>query len=192
MISYNNLGQPVIQLEQADYDNCVEVTEKILEYARRNGHKNSYGMNPAQNWAYDFCGALGEQAIAHYFNFDYSYNGYNPAVADVLGYQVRATYYSNGSLLTHPMKTTENNRGDKAGCYILVTIKPNVLSATIRGYSTLTRCNNRAENWTTQMYGKPVRWPCYFMPQAQLWPIDMLPATQELINHQTRKKTNGL
>jgi hypothetical protein len=187
-ITLNNLEQPVVQLEQADYDNCVEVTEKILEYARRNGHKNSYGMNPAQNWAYDFCGALGEQAIAHYFNFDYTYNGYDPAATDVLGYQVRATYYGNGSLLTHPIKTSENNRGDNAGRYILVTIDPTTLSATIRGYSTLTRCNERAENWTTQINGKPVRWPCYFMPQAQLWPIDMLPASQELINHQTRKK----
>lgn len=188
MITYNNLDQPVIQLTQDDYDNCVEITEKILEYAKRNGHQNSYGMNRAQNWAYDFCGALGEQAVAHYLDYDYSYSIYNPAASDVLGYQVRATYHNNGSLLTHPIKTPTNRRGDNAGRYILVTINENTFSATIRGYSSLTRCNERTGNWTTEVNGKAVRYPCFFMPQWQLIPIDMLPATQELINHQTRKK----
>jgi hypothetical protein len=85
--------------------------------------------------------------------------------------------------LTHPIEQRSHNiGGDKPGRYILVTIEQQTLLATIRGYSTLWRCNERKSNWDASL-----RWPCYAMPQNQLWPIDMLPATDELIKHQTEK-----
>ena len=186
MISYlNDLEQPVIQLTQADYDNCVEIVEMIYKVGEQVNFRNSkYEMTPKESFEVNFCGALGEQAVAHYFDYDYSYLGYDPRRSDVLGYEVRATYYSSGRLLTHPIEQRANDiGGDKAGRYILVTIDQHSLKATLRGYSTLTRCNERAGNWDADL-----RWPCFAMPQWQLIPIDMLPATDELINHQTRKK----
>ena len=180
----NNLGQPVIQLTQDDYENCLKIVDLTLKVGEQLNFKNSkYDMNPEQAYAVSFCGALGEQAVANYFDFDYSYLGYDPKRNDVLGYEVRATYYEAGRLLTHPVEQRSHDvGGDKPGRYILVTIEQNILRATIRGYSTLWRCNERASNWDTAL-----RWPCFAMPQSQLWPIDMLPATDELIRHQTAK-----
>ena len=177
-MEFNELGQPVIQLSQADYENCLKVIELQLEAGEKLNFKNSkYDMNPEQAYAVSFCGALGEQAVANYFGFDYSYLGYDPKRNDVLGYEVRTTYYANGRLLTHPTEQRAHDiGGDKPGRYILVTIEQNILRATIRGYSTLARCNERQGNWDTAL-----RWPCFAMPQNQLWPIDMLPATDELL-----------
>jgi hypothetical protein len=180
----NELGQPVIQLTQDDYNNCLKIVDLMLEASERLNFKNSkYNMNPKQAYAVSFCGVLGEQAVAKYFDYDYSYLGYDPKRNDVLGYEVRATYYPTGRLLTHPVEQRNHDiGGDKPGRYILVTIEQNILRATIRGYSTLWRCNERKSNWDTSL-----RWPCFAMPQNQLWPIDMLPATDELIKHQTAK-----
>jgi hypothetical protein len=128
MFNYNELGQPVIQLTQDDYINCIGITALTLKVSEQLNFKNSkYDMNPEQTYAVNLC-------------------------------------------------------GDKPGRYILVTIEQQTLLATIRGYSTLWRCNERKSNWDASL-----RWPCYAMPQNQLWPIDMLPATDELIKHQTEK-----
>jgi len=180
----NDLGQPVIQLTQDDYINCIGITALTLKVSEQLNFKNSkYDMNPEQTYAVNLCGALGEQAVANYFDYDYSYLGYDPRRNDVLGYEVRATYWPNGRLLTHPIEQRAHDiGGDKPGRYILVTIEQQTLLATIRGYSTLWRCNERKSNWDASL-----RWPCYAMPQNQLWPIDMLPATDELIKHQTEK-----
>lgn len=182
-IKLNKLGQPVIQLTQADYDNCVEIVDKqILDGKQRNFRNSKYDMNPQETYDVSFCGALGEQTVANYFKYDYSYLGYNADRSDVLGYEVRATYHENGRLLTHPPEPRAHDfKGDKPGRYILVTIKRHIYEATIRGYSTLSRCNERQSNWDSSL-----RWPCFAMPQAQLWPIEMLPATNELINHKFR------
>ena len=177
-MEFNNLGQPVIQLTQDDYENCLEIVALTLKVAEELNFKNSkYDMNPEQAYAVNLCGALGEQAVANYFDYPYSYLGYDPKNNDVLGYEVRATYYATGRLLTHPMEERANDiGGDKNGRYILVTIEQLTLTATIRGYSTLTRCNERKSNWDTAL-----RWPCFAMPQDQLWPIDMLPASEQLL-----------
>lgn len=175
-MEFNNLWQPVIDLSQDDYENCLEIVAKALTVSQELNFENSkYGMNPEEAHQPILCGALGEQAVANYFGYPYSYLGYDPERHDVLGYEVRATYYSTGRLLTHPVKTLKDKRGDKPGRYILVTIEELTLAATIRGYSTLKRCNERISNWDNEL-----RWPCFAMPQSQLWPIDMLPENEEL------------
>ena len=76
-IKVNKLGQPVIQLTQADYDNCVEIVDKqILDGKQRNFRNSKYDMNPQETYEVSFCGALGEQTVANYFQYDYSYLGY--------------------------------------------------------------------------------------------------------------------
>ena len=189
MISeFNAAGQPVIQLSQADYENCLKITDLIIIEGKELEFQNTkYKMHPDMSYAITFCGVLGEQAVANYFDYNYNYTPYDAYRADVLGYQVRATYYGDGHLLTHPVKTAANPGGDNPGRYISLTIEQNKLKVTIRGYSTLARCNERSDNWRTEFNGKALRYPCFFMPQNQLWPIDMLPATDELIAHQTGK-----
>ena len=175
-MQFNELGQPVIQLTQDDYENCLQITAKALQVSKDLNFKNSkYGMNPDKAHVPILCGVLGEQAIANYFGFTYSYLGYNPENNDVLGYEVRSTYLGTGRLFTHPVKTPNDRRGDKPGRYILVTVDQKTLAATIRGYSTLTRCNERQSNWDNELPS-----PCFAMPQSQLWPIDMLPENEEL------------
>ena len=179
-MEFNNFGQPVIQLTQDDYKNCFVIMGLIqLELQNRNA-KTTYDANPLLGEARTFCGLLGEQAVANYFDYPNIYKQYDPKAHDILGYEVRATYHENGCLLTHA--PDDKNYGDKPGRYIFVTVDQKTLTATIRGYSTLTRCNERTDNYQTGW-----RYPCFAMPQNQLWPIDMLPATDELIQHQIAK-----
>ena len=179
MRDYNDQGQPVITLTDAHYNKAVEIVKQMDEVSKQLNHKpNKYDLPSELVYAESLKGVLGELAVAEYFDFDFHYLGYDPKRSDVLGYQVRSTYYDNGCLLTHPAKTSTNPGGDNPGRYILVTINQLTLQATLRGYSTLTRCNERTSNWNTKN-----RWPCFFMPQDQLWPIDMLPATQELLDY---------
>jgi hypothetical protein len=65
--------------------------------------------------------------------------------------------------------------------YIAVTFDKNELVATLQGWSSLKRCNIRQDNWRS---GPNWRYPCFAMPQDQLIPMEMLPATKELIAHQ--------
>jgi hypothetical protein len=182
-MQFNNLGQPVIALMKAEYEKAEKIVKQMDELSKQLNHKpNKYDLPEELVYAESLKGVLGEIAVAEYFNYDLHYLGYDPKRSDVLGYQVRTTYWPDGNLLTHPVKTPTNPGGDNPGRYILVTIDQLTLEATLRGYSTLTRCNERKSNWNTKN-----RWPCYFMPQNQLWPMDMLPATQELLDHQNRK-----
>ena len=182
-MEFNELGQPVIQLTQNHLDRAFEIVKAMAETSKQLKHKSGkYDLPNEMVYAESVKGVLGELAVAEYFNYDLFYLGYDPKRSDVLGYQVRSTYYKNGCLLTHPIKTITNPGGDNAGRYIFVTIDQVTQQATLRGYSTLTRCNERLANWNTKN-----RWPCFYMPQDQLWPMDMLPATQELLDHQNRK-----
>ena len=179
-MEFNNLGQPVIQLTQDDYKNCFIIMGLIqLDIKNRNA-KITYTAEPLLAEARSLCGLLGEQAVANYFDYPNVYKQYDPKAHDILGYEVRATYHENGCLLTHA--PDDQNYGDKPGRYIFVTVDQKTFTATIRGYSTLTRCTERTDNFQTGW-----RYPCFAMPQNQLWPIDMLPATDELIAHQTVK-----
>ena len=176
-MEFNELGQPVIKLTQNHLDRAFEIVKAMTETSKQLKHKSGkYDLPNEMVYAESVKGVLGELAVAEYFNYDLFYLGYDPKRSDVLGYQVRSTYYKNGCLLTHPIKTLTNPGGDNAGRYIFVTIDQITQQATLRGYSTLTRCNERLANWNTKN-----RWPCFYMPQDQLWPIDMLPATDELL-----------
>ena len=176
----NDLGQPVIQLTQDNYKNCLIISGLIQLEVENRKAKTTYDANPLLSEAIKFCGLLGEQAVANYFDYVNVYRPYSFRSNDVLGYEVRATYHENGCLLTHALD--DKHYGDKPGRYILVTIDQLTQEATLRGFSTLKRCNERKDNYQTSW-----RYPCFAMPQNQLWPIDMLPATDELIKHQTEK-----
>ena len=176
----NEFSQPIIQLTEDDYKNCYVIMGLIQLDVKTRNAKITYTAEPLLAEARSLCGLLGEQAVANYFGCPNVYKPYDPQAHDILGYEVRATYHENGCLLTH--EPDDKNYGDKPGRYIFVTINQKTLTATIRGYSTLTRCNERADNYQTGW-----RYPCFAMPQNQLWPIDMLPATDELLEFRQTK-----
>ena len=164
-----------IKLTDADFDHCVKLTETHLLESKNRGASNQYGMPKNLDFEYTLQGYLGEQAVANYFNYQTVYRKYKKSDNDVLGYEVRTVYYSNGILITHPIPE------DKPGIYNLVSIDKNEMVASLKGWSDIERCNERLENWRADW-----RYPCFGMPQDQLWPIDTLPATDELLQHQNR------
>jgi len=160
----------IIELDDADFERCVEITKRQQQESNASKHQTKYGQPVNLTFEHTLQGVLGEQCVAHYFEHEYKYTPYDKNAHDILGYEVRTTYYFNGSLITHA--------DDKHGIYILVTFDKNEMLGTLQGWSTLKRCNERKQNWRTEW-----RYPCFAMPQNQLWPIDLLPATRELIEH---------
>lgn len=166
-----------IRLNDDDFERCVDFANRQQNVATKNNYRTKYDQSNSLTFEQTLQGNLGEQAVAHYFNYKYVYQPYDKNRYDVLGYEVRTTYWQNGCLLTHPI----NVDGDKPGIYILVTVDKNEFTATIRGWSDIARCNERKSNWQQTW-----RYPCFATPQNQLWPIEMLPATAELIAHQRK------
>ena len=164
-----------IDLTDNDFDKCVEITRLQQEENVRQKHRTKYGQLLGLTFEQTLQGCLGEQALAHYFKFDYQYLPYDKNRYDILGYEVRTTYYPTGCLLTHP------EPDDKPGMYIAVTFDKNELVATLQGWSSLKRCNIRQDNWRS---GPNWRYPCFAIQQDQLIPMEILPATKELIAHQ--------
>ena len=174
-----------INLTDDDFDKCVQMTHEFQDETMRSRHQTKYGQPISLAFEQTLQGYLGEQAVAHYFNFDLQYTKYDKKKYDILGYEVRTTYWHKGCLLTHPVIERVDKPGtyfdDKPGIYILVTIDKNTLNATIHGWRDIADCNAVKSHWDTTM-----RWPCFKTPQNELWPIDMLPATLELIAHQAK------
>ena len=160
-----------IELTDTDFERCVDFTEQQLKNGKQRNAVNKYGMPDNLNFEYTLQGYLGEQAVAHYFDYEMVYKPYDKRQYDILGYEVRSVYYSKAILITHP--------DDKLGNYILVSINKNEMVATLKGWSPLYRCNLWQSNWQTNW-----RYPCFGMPENELWPINTLPATPELIAHQ--------
>ena len=174
-----------ISLTDTDFERCADFARRQQDEAMRNKYKTKYEQHTGLTFEQTLQGNLGEQAVAHYFDYEYVYQPYNKARYDILGYEVRTTYWPNGCLLTHPVIEVPGRPGiyqdDKPGMYILVTVDKNEFVATIRGWRNIADCNAMTQNWQTGW-----RYPCFATPQSQLWPLDTLPATTELLTHQGR------
>ncbi len=162
-----------INLTDIDFERCVDFAHKHIEQCVKINARLKYDQPSKLTFEHALQGYLGEQAVAHYFNYDFVFKSYNKLQYDILGYEVRTVYYSNAILITHSE--------DKLGNYILVSVDKNKMVATLKGWSPLYRCNLWQSNWQSDW-----RYPCFGMPEAQLWPIDTLPATAELLQHQNR------
>ena len=174
-----------IKLTDADFERCADYAHRQQDVAMRNRYEPKYGQLKGLTFEQTLQGNLGEQAVAHYFDYEYIYQPYDKTRYDILGYEVRTTYWQNGCLLTHPVIENVDKPGtyvdDKPGIYILVTVDKNEFVATIQGWRDIADCNAVVSHWDTSM-----RWPCFKTPQNYLWPIDLLPATDELLQHQNR------
>jgi hypothetical protein len=156
MATINLTPAQVINAKRVAHLKAVECATHKMQHR----YKIPVAMTSYGNWEK---GCLGEQALAVYLGLDYTFKQYDITANDVAGYEVRATYHANGRLLTH----TE----DKNGLYILAIIDRDTYSVNLAGWSNLKRCNTQGR-WATDL---PL--PCYAMPQTELWPMDMLPAT---------------
>jgi hypothetical protein len=165
--------QPVIQLTSDDYKKCVEFTNLNMEWVDKNNAQTKYGQaNDLETRHRDTLqGYLGEEAFAKSLNYTTVWTPYNKTAYDVLGYEVRTVKYPNAILITH--------HDDKPAPYVCVSLDRLTLKATLKGWSDLTRCNTRLNNWR-----KDWRKPCFGMHEDQLFDIRTLPATLELIAHQ--------
>lgn len=154
----------VIQLTPQDVAECQKVALLKEQEITLGNMKNKYPI-PGGVKSYDvhLCGNFGEKALAKYLNVAWGFTAYDPKANDVAGYEVRATYHANGRLLTHDE--------DKKGLYVLATVNRAKYLVTLWGWSNLKRCN------TPNRWADDMPYPCYAMPQTELWPLDMLPET---------------
>ena len=162
-----------IKLTDTDFERCVDFANRHQNEVKQRNAKLQYDQPSNLTFEHSLQGYLGEQAVAHYFDYDFVYVPYDKRQYDILGYEVRSVYYSKAILITHP--------DDKLGNYILVSINKNEMVATLKGWSPLYRCNLWQSNWQTNW-----RYPCFGMPESQLWSMDTLIATPELLDHQGR------
>lgn len=161
----------VIELSPKEIFNAKKIANDITVWAKLYKAKQRYGLksNPMLNWELNLKGCLGEQAVAKYLGVPYEYTEYDKEAYDVMGYEVRATFHENGQLLNHP--------DDKTGIYILAIINPESYAVTLAGWSTKRRAIQH-RYWNTKLPR-----PCYATPQAELWPMDMMPATRHYVQH---------
>ena len=166
--------QPVIQLSQNDINKCQNFTDLFFNDVDKHNMQQKYGYKSRTDKIADTLqGYFGERAIGNYFNYETKFKSFNKKDYDVLGYEVRTVKYQSAILITH--------NDDKPGIYICVSINLQTYLATLKGWSQLDRCNSRLGNWKD---GPNWHTPCFGMPENQLFPMQTLPATPELIAHQ--------
>ena len=170
-----------IQLTAEDVQDCTDFAKELERTCFENGYKQKYGQfSKEQKFKHSLQGYLGERAVGKYFNYETVYTPYNLTIPDVLGYEVRTVKYANAILITHP-DDTKYFIAD----YICVSLNHATMLATLKGWSGIKRCNvpsfwiNRI-NWHTA---------CYGMHESLLYDIETLPATKELIAHQSLTRT---
>ena len=169
--------QHEVKLCKHDIDTCIEFTNLHLQNAAQNNLKNKFALqNKREHFETILRGYLGERAVGLYFDYSTKFVPYSNSAkidkpADVLGYEVRTVTYKNALLLTH--------EHDKPNAdYICVSLIDSV--ATLKGWSGLSRTMT-PENWNRTKFWRS---QCYAMLETDLWPMEMLPATFELIAHQ--------
>ena len=150
-------------LTAEDLARCQLIADQISSNSRE--YKQRYGAHKrvTDPETLNLNGVLGEYALAKYLGWAYWYTEYDPSAYDVAGYEVRSTRHANGHLITHP--------GDKPGIYVLAIIEAENM-VRLHGWRTL-KTANMQRHWRNDMHT-----PCYMTPQAELWPMDMLPATE--------------
>ena len=170
-----------IQLTVEDVQDCTEFAHIYERTCVENNQKQKYGLfGKEQKFKHSLQGYLGERAVGKYFDYQTGYVPYNLNIPDVLGYEVRTVKYANAILITHP----DDDKYFIAD-YICVSLNQATMLATLKGWSGIKRCNVPTNwidspNWHTA---------CYGMHESMLYDIQTLPATKELIAHQTLKGT---
>ena len=168
-----------IQLTADDVQDCTNFASELERSCRENNRKQKYGLfSKEQKFQHSLQGYLGERAVGKYFDYETVFTPFDKTIPDVLGYEVRTVKYANAILITHP-DDTKYFIAD----YICVSLNHATMLATLKGWSGIKRCNVPTywidqPNWHTA---------CYGMHESMLYDIQTLPATKELIVHQTSR-----
>jgi len=158
------------QLTQLEIANVGQMVRMKIEESNQKGFKHKPGVNENNQVSFKTTGFAAEAAWAAIHGYKYNFRPYNKTNDDVLGYQIRATRHINGCLLTHD--------DDNDGYYLFATVSPEFV-VTFRGWQELRYCN-LPYSWAPDM-----PYPCYKTPIDRLIPMDMLPATDALIQHRS-------
>lgn len=170
-----------IQLTAEDVQDCTDFAKELERTCFENGYKQKYGQfSKEQKFKHSLQGYLGERAVGKYFNYETVYTPYNLTIPDVLGYEVRTVKYANAILITHP-DDTKYFIAD----YICVSLNHATMLATLKRLvrdKAMQRAEllDRSSGWHTA---------CYGMHESLLYDIQTLPATKELIAHQSLTRT---
>lgn len=114
-------------------------------------------------------GYAGEYAFAKWLNVPFEYKPYDRHGTDVMGYQIKTTALSTGSLI----KKLDN----PPGTYVLAIINGDYESVSLKGWAL-------SEEIEQECYWRnDVPKPAWFMPQSKLWSMDELTHTAELAAH---------
>ena len=115
-------------------------------------------------------GGVAEYGFGLMFGYKHFWQPYNPEAKDVLGYEIRSTFCTTGHLVTR-LK-------DHNGLYVFCVVDKDYWWIDIYGWRTLkqTKPNLSRVAWDTTIYATP---------QAELWPLELLPATAELLLHRS-------
>jgi len=152
-------------------DQDLEIVEhEVSEAIKKFGHTHPHGRTYAQNKR---IGCMCELTVARFLKVPFvpEYKGRTKDMHDVCGYEVKGTDYFDGGMNTRDNMPT--------GIYIgaFVTWPKTV---TIQGWST-SRMMRREMYWMSK---RPE--PCYYLAPNQMWDLEVLPATKQLI--QQRKQ----
>ena len=156
------------QLTKLEIENVQNMVRLKFDESRQKGFKHKWVGEQTFTDAPTLTGFAAEQAWASMHGAKYSFRPYNKTNDDVLGYQIRATRHQNGCLLTHD--------DDNDGYYLFATVSLDFM-VTFKGWQELRYCN-LPYAWASDMPH-----PCYKTSTDRLIPMDMLPATDALIQH---------
>ena len=168
----------VIELTDNDLKVCTEFVRLHVEEVKKYNLGTTYGLqcNATELFQIRLQGYLGERAVGKYFDYETQFVPYSSLPkqdrpADVLGYEVRTVKYESALLLTH--------HDDKQCMYICVSIPSNTMTATLKGWSHLN--DTLQTKYWRKFYSH--RDGCYSVPEENLYQMDCLPETPELIAH---------
>jgi hypothetical protein len=114
-------------------------------------------------------GYAGEYAFAKWLKVPFKYKSYDRLSTDVMGYQIKTTALSTGSLI--------KKLSNPSGTYVLAILNGDYESVTLKGWA-LSQEIEQECYWRND-----VPKPAWFMPQSQLWSMDELTETAELAAH---------
>ena len=155
----------VIPLTADDVNKIYALAQECQAVVKARKQKSEYTAFPNT----DTVGFAGELAFAKWLNVPFNYKPYDRLSTDVLGYQIKTTRLTNGSLII--------KKSNPEGTYVLAILNGDHKSVTLKGWA-LSQEVKQDCYWRDD-----VPKPAWFMPQSKLWSMQELTETSELKAH---------
>jgi hypothetical protein len=156
--------QQKVEIELTINEMIMAAMRGVLIHLRQLGKDNGRWNQDkaAKGWGDDIDGSLGEAVVGKWSNY---FLGIEPGAHDVGPLQVRATPCMTGHLSLH-----HEDRDADAFVLVLTGCAPRF---TLAGWI-VGREGKKEEFWTTEIRGKPLRYPCFMVEQELLRPMGEL------------------